>query len=265
MTWSYIKYGDPTNLYYPLLTEADSVQPPAPPSNPRHLPPSTDHVNPNPCPNPSTPPRDSTLPRLPPLSSNVTLRRRRRLHISHTHFTPYIHPPLAPSENRPGPPQPILSLRNPLPPCQGICALNDHMRPYRGPVFLASQTLNPLQQCAGMVCMSAGADPYGGEPAEARCALVMCSYCVRFLTEWHKGRLGRMVGWWGRWLRRREERAWEEGKEEAWRWNMTWRSLGGAREELRAERVREEEEERRKREREGRGWGDLNDASRMWL
>lgn len=46
---------------------------------------------------------------------------------------------------------------------------------------------------------------------------------------------------------------------------MTWRSLRGAREELRLERVWEEEEERRKREREGRGWGDLNDASRMWL
>ncbi|RPB29949.1 hypothetical protein L211DRAFT_873863 [Terfezia boudieri ATCC MYA-4762] len=219
--WSYIKYGDPTNLYCSLPFGEDFLPHQKPDYEARtRVRSAADH---------SLPKSPINLPTPSVETPALTLSTN--------------HPPL--SENRTGPPQPILSLRNPYPPCQGICSLNANMRPYRGPVFIACQQINPLQRCTGICRDRTG--------AETPCMLILCSYCVQLLGEWHKGRMGKMLRWWRQWLERREEEGRRRREGDVWRWNMTWGCLRDVRDEL----AREELEERNRREEGGISAGDV--------
>lgn len=280
--WSYITFGDPANLYHPLPPESDKPgwqapgghpgrsittgtnqvrSPRAAPSHPNaHTPACTDcppksvsrtgpsgtvmHLPTAVSAAPSNVPTECEGPlELAHLSLNVTVQRGRYTH-THTHrqFRPYTHPAL--SENSIWAPQALLSLRNPPPACQGVCTLNDHMRPYRGPVFIASTLLNPLQQCVSPAVRGV----WRAAPAAApdSCTLILCAFCATFLVQCHGGSMRSMLRWWRSWLEKRpaglcppsgfwantQPRSASGPEQEARRWNFTWSCLREARWEL---------------------------------
>ena len=264
--WNYITFGDPTDLYHPLPPESDKPGWQAPGKQPSPNSISTAGTNQtrspkvtagrrHTCTNTHTPtctncPSELALPartrseELIELSLNPTLRQGRQQH-QHTQFRPYVHP--ARSENHiRAAPQALLSLRNPLPACQGVCTLNDHLRPYRGPVFIASKSLNPLQQCMdsdipGEWCCTPTQQPHP-------CALILCTFCATFLVQCHAGNMRSMLRWWRAWLVKRPTKLgslhqasgfWADarshsagGLEQERRWNFTWSCLREARWEL---------------------------------
>ncbi|KAF8467862.1 hypothetical protein BDZ91DRAFT_723306 [Kalaharituber pfeilii] len=179
--------------------------------------------------------------RLSFIPPNVTLRRPHRprrplLHLSHTEFASWTPPPLC-ENRRPTYIGPILSLRNRIPKCQGICELTQTFDPNAHPVFLAWQQGNPVQQCCGRIPPGQGGMAAGDRRQMRRCPLILCSICVFFLGK-HNGRMERMKREWRGWL----EQIIEEGGRTC---NLTW-------DNWQVRRVREywEEQEGRREDRE---------------